>query len=159
MDRRRVEVPVCPCSRREFLKTLAAASAAAGLAGCGVPNGPAATSGLGGDVSAGKVADLAVGQLKLVSGAPVILGRDAGGLYAMSTLCTHQGCDMATDGSVDASGAYCACHGSQFDRNGAVVQGPARSPLPHYAVSVDATGLITVHGGQTVAASTRTPVA
>jgi Rieske Fe-S protein len=53
----------------------------------------------------------------------------------------------------------CGCHQSIFDLNGNVVQGPASSPLTHFAVSVAVDGTITVHGGQKVSAATRTPAA
>ena len=41
--------------------------------------------------------------------------------------CTHQGCVLRQD---DALGTWdCPCHGSRFDSEGAVIQGPANSPL------------------------------
>jgi glycine/D-amino acid oxidase-like deaminating enzyme len=41
--------------------------------------------------------------------------------------CTHQGCVLRHD---DALGTWdCPCHGSRFDQDGAVIQGPANSPL------------------------------
>jgi glycine/D-amino acid oxidase-like deaminating enzyme len=41
--------------------------------------------------------------------------------------CTHQGCVLRHD---DALGTWdCPCHGSRFDSDGAVIQGPANSPL------------------------------
>ncbi|MEY2417579.1 MAG: hypothetical protein QOG90_259 [Actinomycetota bacterium] len=41
--------------------------------------------------------------------------------------CTHQGCVLRQD---DALGTWdCPCHGSRFDSDGAVIQGPANSPL------------------------------
>ena len=52
----------------------------------------------------------------------------------------------------------CACHGSQFDRNGNPVSGPARSLLDHYRVDLAADGTITVQAGNIVAESTRTAV-
>jgi Rieske Fe-S protein len=102
---------------------------------------------------AGNVSSIMVGSLVVVSGS-FILGRDAQGLYAMSIRCTHQGCSVTPSGSA----LYCPCHGSRFDSNGAVLQGPARTPLPHYAVLVDAAGNITVQTTM-VDASTRTAVA
>lgn len=102
---------------------------------------------------AGNVSSTMIGSLVVVSGA-FILGRDAQGLYAMSISCTHQGCPVSLSGS----GLYCPCHGSRFDSNGAVLQGPARTPLTHYAVLVDSAGNITVRT-TAVGASTRTAVA
>jgi Rieske Fe-S protein len=96
--------------------------------------------------------------LEAVGNVAVAVGRDAGGLYAMTLTCTHAGCNMAMQGNVSASGVVCNCHGSRFNVTGAVTQGPAQDPLTHFAVTVDASGTITVHGDQTVASSVRTPV-
>jgi Rieske Fe-S protein len=93
-----------------------------------------------------------------VGGEPVAIGRDAAGVYAMSLICTHEQCDMTTDGSVAASGVTCSCHGSRFDRNGGVTAGPASKPLPHYEVEIDMAGEITIHGGSEVSAATRVAV-
>jgi hypothetical protein len=41
--------------------------------------------------------------------------------------CTHQGCVLRED---EALGTWdCPCHGSRFDADGAVIQGPANTPL------------------------------
>jgi Rieske Fe-S protein len=109
-----------------------------------------------GDVDAGNVSALAVGALRIVPGAPVAIGRDDEGVYAMTTTCTHQGCDMSRSGSVSANGARCNCHGSTFDRNGSVTGGPANGPLAHFAVDIDQDGAITVHTDNIVSASDRT---
>jgi Rieske Fe-S protein len=102
---------------------------------------------------AGNVSSTMIGTLVVVSGT-FILGRDAQGLYAMSIRCTHQGCAVSPSGST----LYCPCHGSRFDSTGAVLQGPARTPLTHYAVLVDSAGNITVQT-TVVDASTRAAVA
>jgi cytochrome b6-f complex iron-sulfur subunit len=73
----------------------------------------------------------------------------------LTVTCTHQGCDVDAVGSGDSATLDCPCHGSRFDRNGSVVRGPAQSPLVHFAVEVDSSGNITVHGGTTVDASVR----
>lgn len=99
-----------------------------------------------------------MGSLRAVSNEPVCIGRDANGVYAMTLTCTHAGCDIGTEGSVSPQGLFCGCHGSAFDANGAVVRGPATQPLDHFAVTVDSSGDLTIHGGQTVAASQRLSV-
>jgi Rieske Fe-S protein len=54
--------------------------------------------------------------------------RDTDGtLHAVSVRCTHQGCLLrfnAAERSWD-----CPCHGSRFDVDGAVLEGPAVKPL------------------------------
>jgi Rieske Fe-S protein len=149
--------PVLP-SRRIALHVIAA-TAAIPIVGCaaadpsgGHSNDPEPF----GDVLAGNVAEIPENTLRPVNDAPVILGRDSGGLYAMTSTCTHAGCDMIADGRVNADGVVCGCHNSHFDRNGRVTSGPARAPLQHFAVSVDSTGAITVHGAEPVEGTQRT---
>jgi Rieske Fe-S protein len=96
-----------------------------------------------------------VGSLTSIRGEALAIGHDAGGVYAMTLVCTHQGCDMSQQGSVSAKGIFCAYHGSQFSAVGAVESGPARAALQHFAVSADAAGNLTVHQGTTVDPSTR----
>lgn len=138
-------------TRRQTLHLIFAAGAATAIPACSGA-GPATF----GDVSGGNVSALPVGTLKVVPGVPAIVARDAGGVYAMTTTCTHQSCDMSS--GVSNSGVDCNCHGSKFDVNGNVVRGPANSPLEHFGISVDASGNITVHGGTTVDAAVRVKV-
>jgi cytochrome b6-f complex iron-sulfur subunit len=46
--------------------------------------------------------------------------------------CTHNGCEVQPEGSVLA----CPCHGSEFARNGSVLQGPAARALKQFSVTV-----------------------
>jgi nitrite reductase/ring-hydroxylating ferredoxin subunit len=137
-------------SRRGFLVVLAQGGALCGAACLGVG------CGAGGPIDAGNIKDLPAGTLRAVPGESAAIGRDAKGVYAMTLICPHAACDMENSGSVSAAEVTCSCHGSVFDPNGAVLQGPANSPLEHYAVTIDATGQITIHADQTVDASTRT---
>jgi Rieske Fe-S protein len=111
-----------------------------------------------GDITAGNVSSLAVGGLNAIPNRAVAIGRDAMGVYALTLVCTHQGCTAAPAGATGARQINCPCHGSQFDRNGAVIRGPAGRPLVHYAVAIDASGNIVVHTSSQVAATVRTIV-
>jgi Rieske Fe-S protein len=88
----------------------------------------------------------------------VVVGLDAGGVYAMSAVCTHQGCLLADNAGAIAAGLFCPCHGSTFDGNGKVTGGPARQALQHYQVTIATDCSITIDGGKPVAADVRVPV-
>lgn len=86
---------------------------------------------------------------------PYIVSQDANGFFAYSTSCTHQGCNIGKPNATTGK-TVCPCHGSEFDGSGAVLVGPARSPLPHFAVAL-CDGEIYVDSSTTVDPSTRTP--
>ncbi|HVT09574.1 MAG TPA: Rieske (2Fe-2S) protein [Polyangia bacterium] len=119
------------------------------LPACGPPTGSPPT----GPVAVGNISALAVGAMLVKSN--VVVARDAGGVYAMSAVCTHEGCLLNESSDTIAAGLSCPCHGSTFDGAGNVTRGPARAPLQHYAVMIGADGSLTVDGDQPVAASTR----
>jgi Rieske Fe-S protein len=73
------------------------------------------------------------------SGYPnVLLKRSDGTLAAFSMLCTHVCCETTYESSSNIF--YCPCHGSEFDSSGRVIRGPASSPLPSIALTVDSSG-------------------
>lgn len=88
----------------------------------------------GGEV--GEVAEIACGQGAILREGltPVAVYRDEGGaLHAISGVCTHLGCVVqwnAGEKSWD-----CPCHGSRFDVDGAILNGPARRPLAAAEIS------------------------
>jgi Rieske Fe-S protein len=84
----------------------------------------------------------------------VLVGRDAQGLYAMSLQCTHQFCAVNLVGTE----LDCPCHHSRFDINGNVIQGPAITQLPHFALTIDSSGNVSINRYATVSGSTRVPV-
>lgn len=112
------------------------------------------------EIAAGNKASVGLNTLLPVSGAAVALGRDSGGIYALSLVCTHQGCDIAASpgGQVNFNRIHCGCHGSEFNNQGAVLLPPAPRALDHLDVTADATGALTIHGQQVVAANTRLAV-
>jgi Rieske Fe-S protein len=95
-----------------------------------------------------------------VGGTPKLFGsgskeffvvRDAGGLYAVSAICTHSGCTNEVKGTQ----FYCPCHGATFALDGSKPTSPAHSALKHYAMCVDASGNVTVNTSMSVPATTR----
>jgi Rieske Fe-S protein len=108
-------------------------------------------------IAAGNVRDLVEGSLRAIGGQGVAIGRDALGIYALSLVCTHAGCDISVDGAVSAGGIDCFCHGSAYDGQGNPLRGPARSALTHLVVTADALGNLTIHGDEPTPASTRLP--
>ena len=67
-------------------------------------------------------------MLKL-NGQQVAVYRDEQGTTIQrSAVCTHMGCNVDWN---EAERTWdCPCHGSRFKPDGAVISGPAESPLP-----------------------------
>ncbi|HYS08744.1 MAG TPA: Rieske (2Fe-2S) protein [Myxococcales bacterium] len=112
------------------------------------------------EIPAENASDLTAGSLVAVSAAPAAIGRDSGGIYAMTLVCTHEGCDIRTSqgGSVTPTRIHCGCHGSEYNGQGAVLLGPSTRPLNHLQVTADATGALTIHGDMVVPANARLSV-
>jgi Rieske Fe-S protein len=152
--------PCSNCTGRAFtrrgLLTLVGGSAGVAILGAATPGcGPMKGTPPTGPVTAGNMSALAVGTMRVFSN--VVVAQDAGGVYAMSAVCTHAGCLLDDGNATVAEGLSCPCHGSAFDGNGGVTRGPAVRALQHYAVSIAADGTITVDGSQPVSADARTP--
>jgi Rieske Fe-S protein len=83
----------------------------------------------------GQASDIPVGGGAIYKAAKVVVTQPASGQYkAFSAVCTHVGCivNKVTNGTID-----CPCHGSEFKiTNGAVVTGPAPSPLPAKQIKI-----------------------
>jgi Rieske Fe-S protein len=76
------------------------------------------------------VSEIEPGQAKVigVDGDKVGAYRDAAGvLHAVSAVCTHMGC--VVDWNAVETSWDCPCHGSRFDPDGHVLQGPAQREL------------------------------
>ncbi len=157
-------------TRRRFLTVVAAASVGAACGDDGDTNlgagAFATTGGAGGEgpepnlpagfEMVGTLNGLPVGSLVAALGLDLFFGRDDVGVYAMTSRCTHQQCNMiGNDGIVMPGVIRCACHGSEFDAVGNPTNGPAASPLVHYAVAVDENGFIGVDVTAIVNSSSR----
>jgi len=152
-------------SRRRTVLACAGAACAAVLAGCSKYNSnnggvagsqpapatsssaaPAAPAGSGSGAAAAPAAltstsDVPVGGGKILADKKIVLTQPKSGeFHGFSAVCTHAGC---TVGSVSGGTINCPCHGSKFNiTSGAVVNGPAASPLPPVNIKVQGTSIV-----------------
>jgi glycine/D-amino acid oxidase-like deaminating enzyme/nitrite reductase/ring-hydroxylating ferredoxin subunit len=74
------------------------------------------------------------GLVATIERRPIAIARDLDGeLRAVSATCTHLGCVIAHD--AERGCWQCPCHGSRFDLDGTVLQGPAMKALEVVDVS------------------------
>ena len=109
----------------------------------GAASAPSSASGAGGGSTAGAqgsalatTSEIPVGSGKIFTSEKIVVTQpNSGDFKAFSAVCTHMGCIVSTisNGTID-----CPCHGSQYSiSTGAVVGGPAPSPLPAQAIKRD----------------------
>jgi nitrite reductase/ring-hydroxylating ferredoxin subunit len=132
------EEPDTGMKRREFILVSLAAAAAAGCQGVG---GGAATGAMK-TIDAGPAASYAAdGVYSNFRSLGFFIIRRGGKLEALSSICTHRSCVLTPE---DDQSFYCHCHGSEFDPNGKVTDGPATRDLPVLSTSIDASGRLVV---------------
>lgn len=150
-----------PVSRRRFCagacQAVSAATLATVFSGCG-GDSPTSPSGRAADlgVSQGRFAgsavsvDVAGSALATVGGA--VLVESVAGVFlvsrtgdqsfiAVDAVCSHQSCTIT---GIDGTTYVCPCHGSRYDRNGRVVQGPATASLRQFPTAF-ASGVVTIN--------------
>ena len=130
--------------RRGFIKLLLGFSAvstlaiiAAPIVGFLIPS-ESRGSGTGGRVFAGTTDDIPVGTGKVIAmgNQPVIVADLASGVTAFSAVCTHLGCIVSYDTTLNH--IVCPCHDGHYSpQNGGVLSGPPPRPLPPVAVAVE----------------------
>lgn len=98
----------------------------------------------------GQPDDYEVGTMVTFEQERVVVVREKQGFATISLVCTHLGCTMRPS---DA-GFECPCHGSQFDENGVVTDGPAPRPLDWYQISLAPNGELEVNKGVKVSRET-----
>lgn len=76
----------------------------------------------------------------------VFLFKKGNSFRAASAVCTHLGCTVNLAGS----GFHCPCHGSVFDQSGAVLSGPAPSPLAWFDLTLSRDGRLVIDTSQAV---------
>jgi len=95
---------------------------------------PIATSGFGGEVYAGKVAEFTVDSVNRVLAGRFFIVRTSEGMLALWQKCTHLGCSIPW---AEAEGQFhCPCHGSLFNRYGEVTGGPAPRPMDTFPITI-----------------------
>jgi nitrite reductase/ring-hydroxylating ferredoxin subunit len=78
----------------------------------------------------------------VADGTPVAVFNRGGAYYAIGAACTHVGGPL-DQGQVSDHKVRCPWHGSVFDlTTGAVVQGPARTPVKAYKARFESGALI-----------------
>jgi Rieske Fe-S protein len=136
-------------TRRTAIAGAGALAAVAALAGCstyGNTDTPSPTTAAAGGSSSGggttggagaglaTSADIPVGGGKIFKDQKVVVTQPtAGSFKAFDATCTHQGCIV---NSISNGKIGCPCHGSQFNLDGTVAQGPASSSLAAKQVTV-----------------------
>jgi Rieske Fe-S protein len=85
-----------------------------------------------------KTSDVPVGSGVIVDDI-VVTQPSAGVFKGFSAKCTHAGCmvNKVADGTID-----CPCHGSKFNLDGSVANGPAATPLGAKRVVVEGDSIV-----------------
>lgn len=123
-------------SRRDFIKlsthTLFGLSGLLGLGGLiryfsflPAPESPT-------EYDLGDAANYPAGSRTIRRDIPAVIDNRDGVIVAYGLTCTHLGCIVEED----RDGFACPCHGSLYDADGAVLQGPAQKPLKKLRVEV-----------------------
>lgn len=102
-----------------------------------------AEGGFGQIVTAGLIADFPLGTITPFETERFLLVRfEDGGFLALYTKCTHLAC--AVSWNEQRQRFLCPCHGSEFRRDGDVVNPPAPRPLDRFSVTIADDGRVQV---------------
>ena len=136
-------------NRRQFLH-VAAAATCAGACGLSCTKGGRSDGGGGSPEPAQVSGPVEVGALaeyaregpydRFAEDEGVLLIVSGGRLIATSAVCTHRRATLTVKGGR----IVCPKHGSRFGNDGVPLNGPARTPLPRFAVAVDGNGRLIV---------------
>lgn len=132
-------------SRRDFLKlttnTLLTASGLLGLGALfrflGYQTEPPPQT----EFDLGPASNYPIDSRTLLPNVPALLLHTNEGFFALSLVCTHLGCTVESK----ESGFTCPCHGSKYDAEGNVLNGPAQKKLNALRVEVTTDGNLILH--------------
>ena len=143
-----------PISRQRVLLGAGLGLVTAVLAACSTYGkkpeaaGEPSTTTAGGPASAGaaapaanviaKTADVPVGSGVIID--KVVVTQPTAGVFkGFSAKCTHAGCTVnkVADGTID-----CPCHGSKYNLDGSVANGPAQKPLEAENITVQGDSIV-----------------
>ena len=148
VSRRRFCAGVCQAAPGAALVTL--------ISACGgsptEPSGRVETLGVAQGRFAGSTVSVDVAGSGLANVGGSVLVESVAGVFllartgetsftAIDAVCSHQSCTVT---GIDGTTYVCPCHGSRYDRNGRVVQGPATASLRQFATSF-ASGVVTIN--------------
>ena len=94
----------------------------------------------------GPASDYPPGSRTLVPEARAVLLHDSSGFTALSLICPHLGCTVEQA----PAGYACPCHGSRFDPQGNVRNGPASQPMKSLKVDEMPDGRLILYTGTAV---------
>lgn len=94
----------------------------------------------------GKPDNFSVGTVKKLDDKKVFIFATNDGIHAISSVCTHLGCIVYTTDW----GFQCPCHGSQYNKSGKVIGGPAPRNLAWLDISQSMDGTLVVDAAKEV---------
>jgi len=89
----------------------------------------------------GHVDDYPLNDFSFIPEKKLYLQRTRTHLRALSGVCTHLGCTI----SKSENGFQCPCHGSQYDKLGRPLSGPASRELDQFRIELSSQGEIIVN--------------
>jgi cytochrome b6-f complex iron-sulfur subunit len=93
------------------------------------------------DFDIGTTDQYPIGSRMILNNIPAVLFHTSKGYQALSLICSHLGCTVLEENQ----GFTCPCHGSKFDSDGNVLQGPASKPLQQLTVEVSSNRHLILH--------------
>lgn len=80
------------------------------------------------------------GWILLLEARMLVVNVDGNSFSALTSVCTHSGCDR--NWALNQNQFICSCHGSRFDLQGNVLNGPATRPLSTFATKIEGNVLV-----------------